>query len=85
MKSAVGSSAVMIRAREVQSSLGTKHPSCVKEMVKAHVDAGYWMVMLLFLNIRKRKKNQKYKLLRPFLDAGLSTVVWQDVFTESRQ
>lgn len=42
-------SPVMIRADEVQSSLGTEHPSCMKTMVKTHVDFGYWMVMSLFL------------------------------------
>ncbi|XP_024973592.1 B3 domain-containing protein Os01g0234100-like [Cynara cardunculus var. scolymus] len=42
-KLAAGNSLAMIRAEEVQSSLGTEHPSCIKLMVKAHVDIGYWM------------------------------------------
>ncbi|KAK9050662.1 hypothetical protein SSX86_030368 [Deinandra increscens subsp. villosa] len=42
MKSKNKSSPAMIKAGEVQLSLGSKNPSCIK-MVKAHVDNGYWM------------------------------------------
>nr|XP_043607284.1 B3 domain-containing protein Os01g0234100-like [Erigeron canadensis] len=46
VKSPIESSPAMIRAQEVRSSLGTEHPSCIKLMVKAHLDSttgGYWM------------------------------------------
>ncbi|XP_059642919.1 B3 domain-containing protein Os01g0234100-like isoform X2 [Cornus florida] len=36
-------SSTILRAEEVQSSLGTKFPSFVKLMVKSHVSRGYWM------------------------------------------
>ncbi|KAL4568711.1 hypothetical protein LXL04_024326 [Taraxacum kok-saghyz] len=44
-KSPLQSSPAMIRAEKFQSSLDTKHPTCLKLLVKAHVDvsAGYWM------------------------------------------
>ncbi|MFS7962764.1 hypothetical protein Hanom_Chr08g00730371 [Helianthus anomalus] len=32
----------MTKAGEVQSSLGTEHPSCIK-MVKGLTDTAYWM------------------------------------------
>lgn len=42
-KSPVEKSPAMIQAEEIQSSLGTKHPSCIKLIVKSHVGSGYWM------------------------------------------
>ncbi|KAJ9564199.1 hypothetical protein OSB04_000165 [Centaurea solstitialis] len=42
-KLAGGSSPAMIRAVEVQASLGTEHPSCIKLMERTHIDLGYWM------------------------------------------
>ncbi|PWA80540.1 B3 DNA binding domain-containing protein [Artemisia annua] len=35
-----------IRAEEVQASLGTEHPSCVKLIARVDVDPGYWMGFL---------------------------------------
>nr|GEY66961.1 hypothetical protein [Tanacetum cinerariifolium] len=36
------------RLSEVQASLRTERPSCVKLIAKGHVDRGYWMVNILF-------------------------------------
>ncbi|XP_071692891.1 B3 domain-containing protein Os01g0234100-like [Rutidosis leptorrhynchoides] len=42
-QNSVNFSPALIRATQVQSSLGTEKPSCVKLMLRAHVDPGYWM------------------------------------------
>ncbi|KAI3503095.1 hypothetical protein L1887_31531 [Cichorium endivia] len=44
-KSPVEKSPAMIRAEEIQSTLGTKHPSCIRLIVKSHIGSGYWMGM----------------------------------------
>lgn len=42
-KSPVEITPAMILAEEIQSTLGSEHPSCIKLMAKAHVGSGYWM------------------------------------------
>ncbi|KAI3813352.1 hypothetical protein L1987_18073 [Smallanthus sonchifolius] len=42
VKSKVKSPPALIKAGELQSSLGTENPSCIK-IVKANVDSAYWM------------------------------------------
>ncbi|XP_024978459.1 B3 domain-containing protein Os01g0234100-like isoform X2 [Cynara cardunculus var. scolymus] len=42
-KTPVPSSPAMIRALEVQSSLGIEFPSCIKIMVRSQVSCGFWM------------------------------------------
>ncbi|KAJ9562303.1 hypothetical protein OSB04_007463 [Centaurea solstitialis] len=43
IKTPLPSSPTMIRAVEVQSSLGTEFPSCIKMMVRSQVSCGFWM------------------------------------------
>nr|XP_043618451.1 B3 domain-containing protein Os01g0234100-like isoform X2 [Erigeron canadensis] len=42
-KTQVLSSPAMIQALEVQSSLGSEFPSCIKTMVRSQVTSGFWM------------------------------------------
>lgn len=49
-KTLVPSSPAMIRALEVNSSLGDEFPSCIKRMVKSQVICGFWMVIPLISN-----------------------------------
>ncbi|KAI3713058.1 hypothetical protein L1987_71629 [Smallanthus sonchifolius] len=42
VKSKVKSPPAMIKAGELQASLGTENPSCIK-IVKANIDSAYWM------------------------------------------
>ncbi|KAK9067067.1 hypothetical protein SSX86_014391 [Deinandra increscens subsp. villosa] len=42
-KTLIPTSPAMVRAVEVQYSLGTEFPSCVKMMVKSQVSCGFWL------------------------------------------